>query len=86
VENKVFAEAYQLVRGVPCDLKVTGSSRESVTGNRLDLLQFTFRGCGPSSDPEYAGCFVYRAALFLSTQWPLGMKIIHFKQNIDILY
>jgi len=50
-----------LVRGVPCDLKVTGSSREIGHLKQVRLSIIHPLGRGTFSDP--AGCFVHRAAL-----------------------
>ena len=54
-----------LVRGVPCDLKVTGLSRGIGHWKQVRSLTIHPSGCGPSPDPAYAGCFVHRAALLL---------------------
>ena len=56
-----------LVRGVPCDLKVTGSSRGIGHWKQVRPPAIHSSGCGPSLDPAYAGCFVHRAFL-LKTQ------------------
>jgi len=54
-----------LVRGVPCDLKVTGSSRGIGHWKQVRPPTIHLSRCGLSLDPAYVGCFVHRAALFL---------------------
>jgi len=49
-----------------CDLKVTGSSREIGYWKQVRPPTIHPSGCGPSSDPAYMGCFVHRAALFIT--------------------
>ena len=53
------------VKLVPCDLKVTGSSRGIGHWKQVRPPTIHPSGCGPSPDPAYAGYFVHRAALFL---------------------
>jgi len=48
---------------VPCDLKVTGSSRGIGHWKQVRPPTIHPLGCGPSPDPAYAGYFVHRAAL-----------------------
>jgi len=52
-----------LVRGVPCDLKVTGSSRGIGYWKQVRPPTIHPLGCGPSPDPAYTRCFVHWAAL-----------------------
>jgi len=52
-----------LVRGVPYDLKVTGSSRGIGYLKQVRPPTIHPLGCGPSPDLAYARCFVHRAVL-----------------------
>jgi len=53
-----------LVRGVSCDLKVTGSSCEIGHWKQVRPPTIHPLGCGPYPDLAYAGCFVHWAVLF----------------------
>ena len=53
-----------LVRGVPCDLKVTGSNCGIGHWKQVRPSTIHHSGCGPSPNPAYAECFVYRTAFY----------------------
>ena len=55
-----------LVRGVSCDLNVTGSSRGIGHWKQVRPPTIHPLGCSPSPDLAYVGCFMHTVALTLS--------------------
>ena len=76
-----------LVRDVPCDLKVTGSSRGIGHWKQVRPPTIYPSGCGPFPDPAYAGCFVHRAALYdISFVLYMSNKFVKKMLSISISY
>ena len=72
-----------LVRGVSCDLKVTGSSRGIGHWKQVRPLIIYPSWCGPSSNSKYAGCFVHHTDLNLfARSLCLSCIILHQLEKI----